>query len=118
MWFIGGSKTRTRKVKGGRSIRCFCASCKAVVVFHEHDITDKINAFFIELFETTQRRMVCGECGEDHDVEELLAAAGPAPASTAALPGPAPAKRAELSKKPDADVDEMLAALKRRMGKK
>jgi hypothetical protein len=121
MWLIGGSKTTARKVKDGRSLRRFCADCKAVAVFQEYEVTDKLNAFFVELFATTQRRLICDECGADHDVDELLAtaAAGPAgPAAKAALSGAAPAKRAELPEKPDADVDEMLAALKRKMAKK
>jgi hypothetical protein len=118
MWFIGGSKTRTRLVADGRSLRYFCEECKALVVFREHDVTDKLSAFFVELFETTQRRMVCGECGEDHDVEELFAAARVKPAAAAQLPHPAPVKRLESKKEPDADVDEMLAALKHRMAKK
>jgi hypothetical protein len=123
MWLIGGSKTKTRKVKDGRTGQRFCGDCRRVVVFHEHDVTDKIHAFFVELFEHTQRRMVCSECGEDHDVEEFFAAAIAAPAAKAALPRPSPArlaepaKRAAPPKKPDADVDEMLAALKRKMAK-
>ena len=72
-----------------------------------------------------QLRMVCSECGADRDVDELLATPAPAdaaPTRKAALPGAAPppplAKRAELPKKPDADVDEMLAALKRKIARK
>src|SRR5258708_37694482 len=121
MWLIGGSKTTARKVKDGRSVQRFCAECKAVTVFREYEVTDKINAFFVELFATTQRRLICDECGADHDVDELLATPAPGAATKpakAALPGPAPARRAELPKKPDADVDEMLAALKRKLGKK
>lgn len=125
MWLIGGSKTTARRVKNGRSARRRCEECNAVAVFDEHEVTDKVNAFFVELFKTTQLRMVCSECGADRDVDELLATPAPAdaaPTRKAALPGaappPPPAKRAELPKKPDADVDEMLAALKRKMAKK
>jgi hypothetical protein len=125
MWLIGGSKTTARKVKDGRSVQRFCAECKAIAVFREYEVTDKFNAFFVELFATTQRRLICDDCGADHDADELLATPDPAarvaakPAAKAALPGKAPAPRAEVPKKPDdADVDEMLAALKRKMARK
>jgi hypothetical protein len=124
MWLIGGSKTTARKVKDGRSISRLCADCNVVADFHEYEVTDKVNAFFVELFATTQRRLICDECGADHDVDELLATAASAPAAKpalaakAVLPGPAPAKRGEVPKNADADVDEMLAALKRKIAKK
>ena len=121
MWILGGSKTTARKVKDGRSVRRFCEACKAVTAFQEYEVTDKLSAFFVELFATTQRRLICDECGADHDVDELLATPAPAAAAKpakAALPGPAPAKRAELPKKPELDVDAELAALKRKLGKK
>src|SRR4051812_35882112 len=104
MWLIGGSKTTARKVKDGRSVQRFCAECKAVSVFREYEVTDKVNAFFVELFATTQRRLICDECGADHDVDELLAPPGP-PVATKTVKAalPAPAKRAELPAKPDAD---------------
>jgi hypothetical protein len=124
MWLIGGSKTTARRVKNGRSARRLCEECNVVAVFDEHELTDKFNAFFVELYQTTQPRMVCSECGADRDVDELLAA--PAPADTpASKPTPAvlpraaaPSKPAELPQKPEADVDEMLAALKRKIAKK
>jgi hypothetical protein len=123
MWLIGGSKTTARRVKNGRSARRLCEECNVVAVFDEHELTDRFNAFFVELYQTTQPRMVCSECGADRDVDELLATPAPAdaaPARKPALSGPAPAAapRAELSEKPEADVDEMLAALKRKMAKK
>jgi hypothetical protein len=126
MWLIGGSKTTARKVKDGRSVRRLCADCNVVADFHEYEVIDKVNAFFVELFATTQRRLICDECGADHDVDELLAAtpaakaALPAKTAKAALPGAAPAKRGEPAKKADtdADVDEMLAALKRKIARK
>ena len=120
MWLIGGSKTTARKVKDGRSVRRLCADCNVVADFQEYEVTDKVNAFFIDLFFTTQRRLICDECGADHHVDELLASAPAAKAVTAAKPAKAAllGKREEPSKKPDADVDEMLAALKSKIARK
>ena len=124
MWLIGGSKTTARRVKNGRSARRLCEECNVVAVFDEHEVTDRLNAFFIELFKTTQNRMVCSECGADRDIDELLATPAPAdakaskPAPKALAATPKAATRAESPGKPDADVDEMLAALKRKIAKK
>jgi crotonobetainyl-CoA:carnitine CoA-transferase CaiB-like acyl-CoA transferase len=109
MWLIGGSKTKVAWVEAGRVASRHCDGCGRVASFREGDVTDHVHAFFVDLFETTQRRMVCVSCGDDHDVEEFFADAPRPPAAPKKLPS-AGAR--------DQDVDEMLAELKRKMGKR
>jgi hypothetical protein len=92
------------------------------MIFREHDITDAVHVFFVELFEHSQRRMCCDGCGEDYDVEEFFASRGARstrlPMSTqGTLPCASSRKIARGSGKDD-DVEEELAALKRRLARK
>jgi hypothetical protein len=108
MWLFGGAKTKFKLVPGGRTASRRCDTCNAVTTFREVDVTDGFNLFLVELYETTNRRMVCGVCGEDHDPDAFFAE--PAKAS----PRPRPAAP-ETRARHDADVDQMLAELKRKM---
>jgi hypothetical protein len=85
-------------VPGGRSLARFCATCGQVRTYVECDVKDSISAFLMTVFEATQRRMVCLDCGDDVAVD-----ASPVP----------PAKRPPPS---DVDKDTLLAALKKKMG--
>jgi len=126
MWFIAGAKTKTRVVKDGRAGQRYCEGCKEVATFRECDVQDTYHAFLVELFDSTQRRMVCPTCGEDHDVAEFFKTARPLPRS---LPEPpAPAASASLWDRlrgrdkgpsaPEDDVDKELAALKKKLAEK
>lgn len=117
MWLIGGSKTKIRPVKGGRVAERHCEDCRKRVSFRECDVTDKLHAYFIELWETSQRRMVCVECGEDYDVDEFFASLRPRSAEAPRAALPSPPSRPALPKADDPDIDEMLAALKRKLNK-
>jgi hypothetical protein len=105
VWLIGGSKTKCRVVEDGRAVERFCKVCEAESTFRECEVTDKVHAFFVEFVETKTRRMVCAKCGDDHDVEEERS-----PPSQRA-----PAKRPARKEPSEAEVDDMLAELKRRM---
>jgi hypothetical protein len=94
MWIVGAN-SKVRQVPGGRQVEHACAKCRAVRTFVECDVTDGVSAFFVTVFEATQRRFVCVECHDDV-----------APAEVAA---PAPARAAS--------PDDLLAALKKKMGR-
>ena len=101
MWIIVGKKTQSKRIPGGRYLERLCKPCGKVTMHVECDVRDEINAFFLPVFAATQRRMVCVECGEDLAVEEALAAPPP------------PRRPARIS---EAEKDDLLAALKKKMG--
>jgi hypothetical protein len=111
VWLFGGSKTNVKWVEGGRTATRRCEQCGETSTFREGDVTDKVHLFFVELLETSQRRMVCTRCGDDHAVDDFFA--------KERVVGPAkrPDPPARAAGKADPDVDEMLAALKRKIGK-
>ena len=123
MWIIIGAKTKAKVVEGGRAADGRCDACKADVRFRECDVKDTYRAFFVDLFDTTQRRMVCNTCGEDHDVDEFFKVrAVSGPPSSKALPPKSSGHRPVVEPKRDkrqvdAEIDAELAALKRRIGK-
>jgi hypothetical protein len=125
VWFIAGAKTKAREVDGGRFGEGYCAGCQKVVVFRECDVMDTFHAFFVELFEHTQRRMVCRACGEDQDVEEFFKTARALHHPPSSPPKPAKSgslwnrqrEHAKDSYRGD-NVEKELLELKRKLGKK
>ena len=107
MWLVLGNKTKAQSVPGGRTLDRHCPGCRTTRTFVECDVKDSVSAFFVTVFEATQRRLVCLDCGEDVGLEEAPAApTTPRPAT------PAPARPTPS----DAEKDAMLAALKKKMG--
>jgi hypothetical protein len=107
-----GAKSKARLVDGGRVEERHCAECGRATVFRECDVTDRFDVFFVELGQSTQRRLVCSECGEDIALDEAPARVAPAATTKPVLPA-TPAKRA-LSER---DKDRLLEELKQRMKK-
>ena len=126
MWFIAGAKTKARAVEGGRAGQRHCEGCKKVVTFRECDVVDTFHAFLVELFDSTQRRMVCATCGEDHDVADFFKTARPLPRPVPDPPAPAQGpsiwdrlrRRSKGSGVQEDDVDKELAALKQKLARK
>jgi hypothetical protein len=108
MWLVFGAGSKKKPVKGGMELARWCARCGATRTFIECEIEDKVDVFFVSLFEGTSRRLVCCECGEDVE----LPASGVTPPAAAAKTKPAPATRGVLSEK---EKDALLAALKKKM---
>src|SRR2546422_1027022 len=117
MWLLVGNKTRVKRLADGREGRRFCSGCSAIVTFHECDVTDKVSAFFVELFDHTRRGMVGLGCGEPLPSEESSAPRPPAAPADAAPRAPSSKLTGERKKVTDADKDAMLAELKRKMKK-
>lgn len=117
MWLVLGNKTRARRVDGGREGRRFCPDCNAIAAFVECDVTDKVDLFFVEVLHHTMRRMVCLECGTDLGIEEFfLKESSRAPAKVTHQ-NSSPKSRSVAVRRTigDAEKEEMLAALKRKM---
>jgi hypothetical protein len=109
MWLIVGGRTKVKRIEGGRELKRHCEECKKVTTFAECDMLDRLEVFFVSLLDVTSRRLVCMTCGEDVDIE----APASAPASARA-PAELPPKRLRAD---DPEIDDMLAALKKRIGK-
>jgi hypothetical protein len=113
MWILFGNKTRVRPVPGGMALERHCDECNQVRRFVECDVADKVSVFFVSLFDMKNRRLVCPECGDDHEVPPASAAR-----ASSSTPPPAAARRAAPAPRAsDRDVEKMLANLKKKMGK-
>jgi hypothetical protein len=104
MWLLFGNKTRVRPVEGGRSVERYCDECKSVQKLVECEVEDRFTLFAVSLADMKSSRMVCSECGEDYDLPPVEATGRPVPLATR----PPPAKT-------EGELDEMLAALKKKM---
>lgn len=115
-----------RRIPDGRVVRRRCDDCDEVTEWVECDMKDRIHLFGVSLLDTTSRRFVCMVCGEDVHPDDV------APRSVRRAPPPA-APPAELPPRSTRDVayvserrpgphhpeiDEEIAAIKRRLGKR
>ncbi len=110
MWILLGNKTKASRVAGGRSIDRYCTTCGTMRTYVECDVKDSISAFFVTVFEGTQRRLVCLDCGDDVGLE---------PAATRTSSAGAESPRSRTQPRPpvsETEKDAMLAALKKKMG--
>jgi len=117
MWLIVGGRTKVQRIEGGREVQRRCTECEKVTTFAECDMLDRVEVFFVSLLDMKSRRMVCMTCGDDLDMSEVSATAlassrAAAPASTRQVAAPA-----SRPKPDDPEIDDMLAALKARIGK-
>lgn len=124
MLFIAGAKTKIREVKGGRVAKGHCDNCKSVTTFCECDVADTVHAFFVELFDSAQRRMVCRVCGHDYNVEEFFKTVLAQPVSHTSASRKNSTlwdrvrRRGDPTEHKGHDIEKELAALKRELGKK
>ena len=109
MWIVLGNKTQVKQVPGGRVVSRPCRPCGKSTTHVECDVRDRVSAFFVQILETTQRRMVCVECGEDLAIEDAVA-------PIAATASPRRPAAASAQRAPQPHVDDLLAALKKKMG--
>jgi hypothetical protein len=116
---IFGAKSRCKVVTGGRVEQRHCDKCEQLTTFRECDVTDRFSVFFVELGQSTQRRLVCCECGEDLPLETPAEperrARRDAPAARATRTTPPAPQKAALSER---EKDRLLADLKKKMNKR
>jgi len=113
MWIIFGGKTRARVVADGRRGTKRCPACERSTEWVECDVTDTARLFFVDLLSSTSRDMVCTACGESMepkawDIDRRAEAVRPS------LPQP-PTSRLRPRSTNDEDIEQELAALKRKM---
>ena len=112
MWIIFGGKTRARVIDDGRKGTKHCPSCERATEWVECDVTDTGHLFFVELVSATSRDMVCTACGESMEPREWDVARR---AEAVRPPPPQPPRIRARPSGPDDDIEQELAALKRKM---
>ena len=130
MWFLFHHKKGTKAVSGGRVLTERCPTCKRDTRFHEVEVSEKLGVWFVDVLGDTERAFRCTDCGDTFDLRDRSPAAS-APAATSATKtgmdrveqmaaeqrrrdAAGTAKAAEISPR----IDDELAELKKRMGKK
>lgn len=117
---LAGSKTRVRRVPGGRVTRRRCEDCDAVTEWEESDVLDRVELLGVSLLDMTSRRFVCRQCGQDLHPDDVVA---PAPRRAAAPPEP-PAPRSprdvawispHRAGPYHPEIDEEIARIRRRL---
>lgn len=125
-----GWKSRAKRVKGGETHRRKCPECEKTAVFHECILKREYSAYIVlKLWESKSEAYECGECGEVMDLDDTEDPELTPKEKAAAL---AEAKRAEKEKvaaldarldrqkadeaRKEAEVDDELAAMKKRLG--
>jgi hypothetical protein len=107
MWLLGGAKTKFKSVRGGYSEDRHCDECEETTSWRECDVRDRLSLFFIDLVDTTQRRLVCMECGSDAELP-----------ARKTQPIAKPVQNTPSPRRPSArETDKMLAELKKKMGR-
>lgn len=123
MVFWGGRKRKFRPRPDGRTHRRKCPECGETTEFREGDVHDSYSAFSVKLFDDDYQAFQCSSCGEVMALDESLE-----PALTAAeqraldeqRTRELEAARHEREREEAAkqrQVDDELAAIKRRLGK-
>ena len=120
-WLLHGS-TKTKRVPGGRVLHQRCPECHADTTFHEVEVTTSAGAFFIDVLSSTDRAFRCASCDETFDLKDddqpvrETETVRP-PRDLAAELAAEKQRRAAVAATRDKQVDDELAALKRKLGK-
>jgi hypothetical protein len=130
VWILVGGRTRVKRIPDGRSLRRHCDTCEEVTEWAECLVLDRVEVFSISLLDTKSRCLVCMECGEDVDPADVPLSPPRKRIEPPATP-PAPPRWSERDTSRDVapvaphrvgphhpEIDEELAAMKRRLGKR
>ena len=114
-WLVHWNK-KTRVVRGGRTMEETCPECGETAVFREVEETEAIGVFFaLDLASSTDRAWQCTACEEVFDLKEPKT---PAPPPKPRVdPEVDRRRRDEEQRRRDQQVEDELAALKRRLGR-
>jgi len=119
-WLLHGS-TKTRRVAGGRVLHQRCPECHSDTTFHEVEVTTSAGAFFIDVLSSTDRAFQCSACYEtfdlkDTDEDKPSEPVRPPRDLAAELLAEKRQREAAVAAK-SRQIDDELAALKRKLGK-
>lgn len=121
-WF--SSKKRAKPVEGGRRVKRKCPECGATAEFKECEVESSVTAFsVVKLWDGSSTAFACAACGELVDLDDTLEPAlseqeqRELERETArALEADRQTRAREASEKAQ-QVDDELAAIKRKLGK-
>jgi hypothetical protein len=134
MFLLFGTKKKVRSIPGGKVIREKCPSCGHDSQFIECEASSSLDFYFIDVLEDKKRVWVCHLCQEQFSVEkqdQTEYRSEPQSQSQSATPDPRPptrsapirsapipsrAERAAMAK--SSEIEDRLAALKKKMGPK
>lgn len=121
LWF--GQEKKAKVVRGGERVRRRCPECGATTSFVECRVESKFTAYsVINLWDDQSTGYMCSACQSVMEMEdtldpELTAAEREALAQERARAlEAARSERAQAKARQDAEIDDELAALKRKLG--
>jgi len=130
MWMLFHHRSKTKPVADGETFTQRCPSCDKTAEFHEVEVSQGVGAFFVDLVEDRERAYRCGACGDTFDVadqapdQSLDLESLPSPEEIEAsqkaerqrLAAAAQARR-EIAERKANQIEDELAAIKRRLGR-
>ena len=117
LWLFTSNK-RTRVAPGGQTMRAECPECRRPRDFIEVEVETRAGVWFLDVLSDTERLWRCASCGETFELRDSTApqTAPPARDMLAELERDRAARAAEARQR-EREVDDELAALKKRLGK-
>jgi hypothetical protein len=117
-------KSRTKAVAEAEVLREHCPVCKRTTDFIEIEVEHSAGVFFVDFLSDKERKFRCCRCGETFDrvIEEDEVAAAPASRAATGMDrveqlAAEQRKRDAAKARIEANLDDELAELKRRMGR-
>lgn len=128
MWLLFHRNAKTRPVRDGDSFVEVCPECGKRATFVEVEVSESFGVFFVDLVGDKARAYRCGACGEVFDLKDQPASGAPAKPSKPAPPVKSLAelereqqlaeqRRREAARAKATQIEDELAALKKRLGR-
>ncbi len=123
MWFLFTGKSKTKAVAEAAVLREHCPVCKRTTDFVEIEVEHSAGLFFVDLMSDKERKYRCCRCGENFDrvIEEDddadAVAATPTGMDRVEQLAAEQRRRDAARARIEANLDDELAELKRRMGR-
>jgi hypothetical protein len=125
VWFLFTGKSKTKAVADAEVLREHCPVCKRTTDFIEIEVEHSAGVFFVDFMSDKERKFRCCRCGETFDrvIEEdaadaeLPEARVPTGMDRVEQLAAEQRKRDAAKARLEANLDDELAELKRRMGR-
>jgi len=124
VWFLFTGKSRTKAVAEAEVLREHCPVCKRMTDFVEIEVEHSAGVFFVDFMSDKERKFRCTSCGETFDrvIEKDADDAAPEARVPTGMDrveqlAAEQRKRDAAKARIEANLDDELAELKRRMGR-